>query len=489
MLGYGVIAPHYDVELPTILAKAGYRTVCIGKSHFGWNETSDAGIAHGFESTTLYDGLGRWQPSAPNSWNGEWDDYDRWFAQQMPGKDPQATLDGLDGDGWNSWRGRPYIYNEALHPTAWVGRQAVRFLEAYPNDTHGVQPFMLKVSFHRPHSPYDPPQRLLDAVKEEDLRPIKVCSGASPGAHSPDGHGGEWCLRFRGAPGDPQGCDSGADAWCGEMPEAEATMSRRAYAASVNFVDEWIGRIYDTLVERNLLERTWILWTSDHGDGQGDMYHWRKGYPYEFSSHVPMLLRWPATWSSEQRSVVPRGTVIRPPIVTELRDVLHTLVDAAGIANDSSLIAPQSMHNSSLFAAEDGKSMLCLLRDPTGMSSCDYPPNPGPWRGWIDMEHSKCYNMTSHWSALTDGKIKFIYRAWAGDYQLFNLTADPGELTEVSRLPQYAAEVEKWRLRMVKQFEKEGRGSEWVQDGQLVKRTTPTAYSPFYPHQAESVYV
>ncbi len=67
--------------------------------------------------------------------------------------------------------------------------------------------------------------------------------------------------------------------------------------------------------------------------------------------------------------------------------------------------------------------MLCLLRDPTG-SRCDYPPNPGPWRSWIDMEHNTCYNLTNHWSALTDGRMKYIFRAWKGDEQLFNLTAD-----------------------------------------------------------------
>jgi len=31
------------------------------------------------------------------------DRYDRWFAREQPGKDPQATIDPFDGDGWNSW--------------------------------------------------------------------------------------------------------------------------------------------------------------------------------------------------------------------------------------------------------------------------------------------------------------------------------------------------------------------------------------------------
>ena len=40
---------------------------------------------------------------------------------------------------------------------------------------------------------------------------------------------------------------------------------------------EQMGLIYETLVQTSLLESTFILWTSDHGDGQGDHFHWRKG--------------------------------------------------------------------------------------------------------------------------------------------------------------------------------------------------------------------
>ena len=56
---------------------------------------------------------------APDYWDGEYDQYDQWFQTQKPGADPQATLDGLDGDGWNGWHGRPYVYEEYYHPTAW----------------------------------------------------------------------------------------------------------------------------------------------------------------------------------------------------------------------------------------------------------------------------------------------------------------------------------------------------------------------------------
>jgi len=60
-----------------------------------------------------------------------------------------------------------------------------------------------------------------------------------------------------------------------------------------------------------------------------------------------------------------RGTVIGAGIVTELRDVLHTVLDAAG-PNAVATIPPGH------FGKEDGKSMLCLLRDPSGKKHCSY---------------------------------------------------------------------------------------------------------------------
>lgn len=71
----------------------------------------------------------------------------QWFEKEMPGKDPQATLDDLDGDGWNGWRGRAYVYDEYYHATAWVGREAVSFIQGFNSTPAGKAglPYFLKV--------------------------------------------------------------------------------------------------------------------------------------------------------------------------------------------------------------------------------------------------------------------------------------------------------------------------------------------------------
>ena len=77
-----------------------------------------------------------------------------------------------------------------------------------------------------------------------------------------------------------------------------------------------------------------------------------------------------------------------------------------------------------------------------------------------------------------------IFRAWFADEQLFNLTADPHETTDLATLPTYKTELALWRGRMVAQFEQEGRGPTWVLDGKLQRRTKPQTYSPHYPGKA-----
>ena len=83
-----------------------------------------------------------------------------------------------------------------------------------------------------------------------------------------------------------------------------------------------LGLILDALQHRGWLDNTLVLYFSDHGDMLGDHNLWRKTYPYESSSKVPLILRWPAGLG--QRS---RGVAIQNPV--ELRDVLPTLADAA----------------------------------------------------------------------------------------------------------------------------------------------------------------
>ena len=164
-------------------------------------------------------------------------------ANPIVSDDPSHTID------YNTWRTTDYMYDESSHPTAWTGASTVDYINSF--DFDGEQPLFLKASFHRPHSPYDPPKRLHDKYKELiDEMPARYVTS--------DGYDQGYKNRT----------DMLDDAWRGDPGDAEARKTRAGYYASIEFVDENVGRILDALDEKGVLDEMWVVWTSDHGDMQ-----------------------------------------------------------------------------------------------------------------------------------------------------------------------------------------------------------------------------
>ena len=406
MLGYGRVARKYANEKPRMLREAGYYTLGLGKMHWHPQLTR-----HGFHKTIL-DESGRAEQ------RGFVSDYRQWFAAEAADLDPDAT-----GIGWNDYRAKPYALPERLHPTHWMGDTAVEFLRAYKRP----EPFFLKVSFARPHSPYDAPQRFFDMYKDADIPRASV---------------GKWAERHA-----MRGQKPGHSTWRGDLGTDQVRRSRQGYYGSVSFIDEQIGRILEALEQRGWLENTLILFTADHGDMTGDHHLWRKTYAYEASARIPMLIRWPKGFLSAKR-----GQVLTQPV--ELRDVLPTVLDAAGARPD-----PKRF---------DGRSMLDLVRG-----------NTDGWRDYIDLEHDTCYSPENHWTALTDGHYKYIFHARDGEQQLFDLHTDPGERHDLASEPAHQAKVKLWRSRMIEHLAE--RGAPFVVGGELGLRPERMLYSPHHP--------
>lgn len=406
MLGYSKVANKYKNEMPRMLRENGYYTFAIGKLHY-----SPQRNLHGYHSALL-DESSREQSIDFRS------DYRSWFYSVNPTGNPDIT-----GIGFNDYDAAPYKLPAELHPTHWTGEAAVRFLQNYQGD----QPFFLKVSFARPHSPYDPPKKWWDYYENRDLPKASVA---------------DWAEQFS-EPNPP----GKTDAFSGDFGAEQVRKSRQGYYGSISFIDEQIGRILETLEKRGQLENTLIVYTSDHGDMTGDHHLWRKSYPYEASARVPMLMRWPKGLISQQR-----GQVLSQPV--ELRDILPTFLDAAGIQSNP--------------ADFDGQSLLNLARGKTD-----------DWRPWLDLEHDICYRRSNHWNALTDGRMKYIFHALDGQQQLFDLKADPQELKDLSGFAEHQTELRTWRGRMVDQFQE--RGEPFLKNGNLALRPDKHRHSPHYP--------
>ncbi|QZE15937.1 arylsulfatase [Halosquirtibacter laminarini] len=406
MLGYSRVARKYPIEMPRMLGELGYYTFGIGKMH--WYPQKSL---HGFHGT-LVDESGRIED------DGYVSDYRDWFRLNAPGFDPDKT-----GIGWNENKADTYKLPKKLHPTEWTGNTAVQFIENYEIEN----PLFLKVSFARPHSPYDPPKEYLDKYHISDIEPPVRA---------------DWSEKFA-----PLRNKENYSTAFGDFGDDYAKNSKLHYYANISFIDDQVGKIIEALKEKGIYDDCIICFTSDHGDMMGDHNHWRKTYAYEPSAKIPFLMQYP-NW---MEGAMPRGSECFKPV--ELRDFLPTFLEAAGGK------IPKEI---------DGKSLLSFVHD-----------KEPKWREYIDLEHATCYSASNYWAALTDGKMKYIWFIHTGEEQLFDIEKDPKEIKELSSKRRYQKELKKWRQRMVEHLEV--RGETFVKDKKLVKRKNTLLIGPNFP--------
>ena len=218
----------------------------------------------------------------------------------------------------------------------------------------------------------------------------------------------------------------------GIFPDDEIRASLIAYAAGLSFVDEQIGRIIEMLIETGQFENTLILYTSDHGDMMGDQHMWRKGRPYEPSTRIPFIIRWPESF----KPYIQRGQNRFEVIV--MSDIFPTFADVANIEISSPI---------------DGESVFKIFKQNIN------------WRKIIDMEHARIYEPDNAWVALTDGKHKYIYFILTGEEQLFNLDDDPYELSNIASDPKNRKLRKWWYGQMVNHLKV--RGEYWIRGNKL----------------------
>lgn len=424
LLTYAPIATKYVNEMPQLLRESGYYTFATGKLHYKpigsgplnvkLDELDNNKFLHGFHEIALCEGWGHPQNA-----------YNKWFKE----KAPNTKLDGT-GLGPTDHRTGFYPYDEELHPTTWTANQAIDFIK----DQDGKRPYFLKVAFHRPHPPFDPPKRWLEFYEKRAIPKANV---------------GEWAEEKYGSFTKIPAQGKQQNAPRGNYGDSIVRRSREGYLAAISFLDEQIGNIISTLEKKGELENTLILVSSDHGDMMGDHHLWRKSYPYEGSAAVPMIIRWPESLGVHTN----RGQVINE--LVELRDVLPTFLDVAEVPLPNDL---------------DGMSMLSLIKG-----------NKDTWRKVLDLEHGPCYWPENSWTGMTDARFKYIYFAATGEEQLFDLENDPKEKYDLAGKKQFKSTLQQWRKRMTAHLVE--RGEPWVINNDLGIRTSEIKFSPNYPSE------
>jgi arylsulfatase A-like enzyme len=204
-------------------------------------------------------------------------------------------------------------------------------------------------------------------------------------------------------------------------------------------IDHQINRFLETLAEHGLREKTIICFVSDHGELMGDHNLFRKALPYEGAARIPFILHGPPETGFRQGHVI--------DAVAELRDVMPTLLDGAGLP------IPDSVEGQSVIPLAQGRRV--------------------PWRDYIHGEHP-ALGQAIHW--ITDGREKYIWFSDSGREQLFDLVEDPTECRDLGRQPGSEPRLAHWRRILIGELQ--GR-EEGYSDGErlITKRPVQSVLS------------
>ena len=384
---------NYKHTMAEELAKAGYYTQCVGKMH-----VHPLRNYLGFHNVELHDGFleAARKHSLPYSENQLMaDDYFYWLKQEL-GVTADVTETGIE---CNSFVSRPWMHEEKHHPTNWVTERSIDFLRRRDPG----KPFFLYASYLRPHPPFDAPQHYFDLYSGKTLRPPFV------GTWETDEYlrkNGRLCNSISG-PADPE----------------LIRQAQIGYYACITHLDHQIGRLIMALKEHEVYDDCVILFTSDHGEELCDHHMFRKARPYEGSCHIPMLITAGKNVLTDMASSSVCGDV------AELRDVMPTLLDAAG---------------ADIPATVDGHSLIPLVRRPENSL-----------RSWLHGEHA-FDEFSNHW--IVTNRDKYIWYSQTGVEQYFDLENDPHELTDRIHDPDAQERISRLRGHLIESLARRPEG-------------------------------
>lgn len=257
------------------------------------------------------------------------------------------------------------------------------------------RPFFTFLNYFDAHAPYLPSQ--------ESARRFET-----PGLT----HGyGEW-ARLRGRPTG----DSLIVSWVRDNEDR--------YDAMIAELDAELGKLFDALERRGILNNTLVIISSDHGEQFGEhavMGHGNSLYLPVL--HVPLLIRYPGT--------VPEGTSVSRAV--SLRDIPATITDLVGLGASASF---------------PGRSLARFWRSDTTFA-------PGPDTLMMSLEYNPRLPKGSpidkgSMQAVVLDTLHFILNGDRRE-ELYRLRQDPDERDDLASRPDYKGELARYRdaLRLV----------------------------------------
>jgi arylsulfatase A-like enzyme len=205
------------------------------------------------------------------------------------------------------------------------------------------------------------------------------------------------------------------------------------YLATVQSVDDSVGRVLALLDTSGLAPNTMVIYTSDQGFFLGDHGLFDKRFMYEESIRMPFLVRWPAR--------IKAGT--RADALALNIDFAPTFLEAAGLPGSTEM---------------QGRSLLPVL---TGQT-------PRDWRTAMYYRYYHDpgdHNTRAHYGVRT--RTHKLIHFWKKDqWELFDLVNDPFELHNLYSEPAHEALIAQLKGELLR-LKRELRDDDQLADQQI----------------------
>lgn len=381
------VFPEGPKLVTALLRDAGYACALIGKLHLA--------SAYGRVEPRTDDGYEAFLYShAPRDDWREGHAYADWVRAK--GGDLGALARDLDG------------VPAEMHQTTWACEAAIDFVTQRRD-----RPWLASVNVYDPHPPFNPPAayramfdpakmpgplwRQSDLAQQRRLAPLDFQSRVADPR--------ELDIKHPILPASPSHGLHTEDASPGAR---DAHSLRAAYYAMIKLIDDQLARVIAALEATGQLDRTVILFTSDHGEMLGDHGLIEKGCRfYDGLVRVPMIWSCPARFAPGRRS---------PALVMAL-DIAPTLLDFAGVA------VPPEMQGRSLAPMLEGRAPL------------------GRHHDWVRAEYLDALDLPDGTMATMffDGRHKLCVYHGHGLGEIYDLESDPGEFDNLWDDPAHEA--------------------------------------------------
>lgn len=329
-----------------LLNAAGYETTLCGKMHFQGQDQH-----HGFTKRILDDVHG----THSSKLNAYW-------------ADPDPSRRGAGRDFFEEVGPGDHYYSDYDEEAA---KRASTYLSEPERNS---QPWALVVGFITPHNPFICRQPYWDMYYPEHAD-LPTNPAHHDTLHPRNQRMAEWFDTV-------------------DLTDDQIRRCRAAYYGLCSYTDDQLGVVLDALDDNGLTEDTIVIYTSDHGEANGEHGMWHKQSFYEDSCAIPFIVKGPGVSGNGRRSAEPISLV----------DLSRTLLE---------------LGNASIPDGIDGKDLTPLLGgaqdDPNAHAISEY--------------FAVGANASSRMLRQGDWKLIFHHNEAP---ELFNLKEDPEERNDLS---------------------------------------------------------